>query len=482
MVQTTMKVEQHLKRREAGRLPSGGGSSTSWRPNVAKREDNKPMYKPKSDTKWEEPKQVAKDPDDENGFGAVVGELLVTRRILNTQHKEEEESQRENLFHTRCFVNGKVCSLIIDGGSCTNVASCEVMQKLGLSLLKHPHPYRLQWFNDCAEVRVNRRFVVPFSIGKYVDEEFDDLFSEELPQGLPPLRGIEHQIYLVSGSALPNRPAYRSNPEETKELQRQIRMREGDEWKTAFKTKYGFKNLDDHVEQLRVVLVTLRAEHLYANLKKCVFCTRELVFLGFVVSAQGVKVDEEKVSVIRDWPTPMSIGQTRSFHGLTSFYRSVGIGRVLMQGGRPVAYFSEKLSGASLNYPTYDKEFYVLVRVLETWQHYLRPKEFVIHTDHESLKHLKGQQNLNKRHAKWVAFVETFPYIIKYKKGKENVVADALSRRYALLSTLDFKFLGFEYVKELYASDPEFGDIYASCLHGPKDKFFMLDGYLFRER
>ncbi|XP_073120147.1 uncharacterized protein [Henckelia pumila] len=503
MVQMAMKVEHQLKRRGDGRLPSGRGSSTSWRPNIAKREDNKPVYKPKSDTKLEAPKQVSEsdgenyddmpalvDPDDEDEFGAVVGELLATRRILNTQHKEEEESQRENLFHTRCFLNGKMCSIIIDGDSCTNVASCKLVEKLGLTLVKHPHPYRLQWFNDCAEVRVNKRVVVPFSIGKYVDEEFllntsdiagdlpsnvisllqefDNLFPEELPQVLPPLRGTEHQIDLVTGSALPNRPAYRSNPEETNELQRQ-----GDEWKIAFKTNYELyewmvmpfgltnapntfmrlmnhvlrefigkfvvvyfddilvysKNLDDHVGHLRVILITLSAEHLYANLKKHVFCTSELVFLGFVVSAQGVKVDEENVSVIRDCPTPMSIGQIRSFHGLASFYRrfvkdfstlavpmtavikknipfhwgeeqeksfiitkkklintpllvlpdftntfeiecdasGVDIGGVLTQGGQPVEYFSEKLSGASLNYPIYDKEFYALVRVLETW-------------------------------------------------------------------------------------------------------------------
>ena len=68
----------------------------------------------------------------------------------------------------------------------------------------------------------------------------------------------------------------------------------------------------------------------------------------------------------------------------------IGIGVVLMQEKRPIAYFSEKLNGAILNYPTYDNELYALVRALETWQHYLWPKEFVIHTDHESLKHLKG--------------------------------------------------------------------------------------------
>ena len=98
------------------------------------------------------------------------------------------------------------------------------------------------------------------------------------------------------------------------------------------------------------------------------------------------------------------------------------------------------MSGPSLNYSTYDKELYALVRTLETWQNYLGPKEFVIHSDHESLKHIKSQAKLDHRHAKWVQFIETFPYVIKHKKGKENVIADALSRRYAMLSQLDFVF------------------------------------------
>ena len=79
---------------------------------------------------------------------------------------------------------------------------------------------------------------------------------------------------------------------------------------------------------------------------------------------------------------------------------NVRIGAVLMQEGHPIAYFSEKLKGVSLNYSTYDKELYALFRSLQTWQHYLLSKEFVIHSDHESLKHLKGQGKLNKRHAK----------------------------------------------------------------------------------
>jgi hypothetical protein len=144
----------------------------------------------------------------------------------------------------------------------------------------------------------------------------------------------------------------------------------------------------------------------------------------------------------------------------------VGIGGVLMQEGCPIAYFSEKLSGPTLNYSIYDKELYALVRCLETWQHYLLSKEFVIHSDLESLKHLKGQLKLKHRHANWSEFIESFPYIVKYKKGKDNVVADALSRQHVLLAELDIKVLGLECIKELYAHDLYFAAPYSKCSHG----------------
>ena len=303
------------------------------------------------------------------------------------------------------------------------------------------------------------------------------------------------------------------------------------------------KSLHDHVSHLQLVLDVLRKEKLYANLKKCTFCTDKLVFLGFVVSSKGIEVDEEKIKAIQEWPTLSSVNNFSSFHELTSFYRrfvkdfstiaapltevikknvtfkwgeeqenafqlikhklthapllalpnfskmfeiecdasGVGIGVVLMQEGRPLAYFSEKLSGAALNYPTYDKELYALVRVLGTWQHYLWPKEFVIRTDHESLKHLKSQHKLNKRHARWVEFIETFPYVIRYKQGKENVVVDALSRRYALISSLDAKFLDFEHIKEFYYDDHDFGEMYSACEKSAEGKFYKHEGFLFRE-
>ena len=89
---------------------------------------------------------------------------------------------------------------------------------------------------------------------------------------------------------------------------------------------------------------------------------------------------------------------------------------------------------------------------------------FFIHSDHESLKHLKGQGKLNKRHIKWVEFLEQFPYMIKHKKDKSNVVANALSRRYALFSTLETEFIGFEHIKELYEHDPDFASKCSGCV------------------
>jgi len=241
--------------------------------------------------------------------------------------------------------------------------------------------------------------------------------------------------------------------------------------------------------------------------KKGVFSIDHIEFIGFVVSSKGVHVDEKKVATIRNWPTPTNISEVRSLHGLANFYRrfvkdfstivaplneivnkdvvlkcgqeqayafetlrdklikapiltllnftktfdieyhasNIGIWAILLQEGHPIVYFSEKLKGSHLNYSTYDKEFYALVRALQNWQHYLFPKEFVIHSDHESLKYLKIQSKLNNIHAKWVEFIEKFPYVIKHKQGKSNVVVNALSRMHTLLNVLDIQYLGFDY-------------------------------------
>jgi len=364
----------------------------------------------------------------------------------------------------------------------------------------------------------------------------------------------------------------------------QIRIKEGDEWKTAFKTKFGLyewsvmpfgltnapntfmrlmnhvlrdgigkfvvvyfddilvysTSVESHIHHLREVL---RKNQLFANIDKCTFCVDSGVFLGFIVNKNGFHVDPSKIQPIQEWLTPKNVLEVRSFHGLASFYRrflpnfpslasplnelvqkdvtfywgekqenafqkikfiltnapilalpdftkpfelecdasGVGIGVVLIQGGHPIAYFSEKLHGATLNYPTYDKELYALIRALQTWEHYLVSQEFTIHSDHESLKYLKGQHKLNKRHAKWVEFLEQFQYVIKYKKGKSNIVADALSRKQLLISTLGAQILGFDNIIELYSQVPEFSSIYTKSQHKMQGGYYVNQGYLLRK-
>ena len=152
----------------------------------------------------------------------------------------------------------------------------------------------------------------------------------------------------------------------------------------------------------------------------------------------------------------------------------------MIQEGRPIAYFSEKLNRTRLNYSTYDREFYAIVKALETWSHYLKVQPFILHPDHESLKHINGQSKLNSRHDKWVEFLQSFTFSANYKAGKANIVVEALSRRCHLLAILEAKILGFEMVKPLYLEDPDLGDLYTECTQGPRGPFYIQDGFLFK--
>ena len=212
------------------------------------------------------------------------------------------------------------------------------------------------------------------------------------------------------------------------------------------------KSMQKYVDHLRSVFQALREQRLFANLQKCHFFIDNLVFLGYVVSSECIKMGPSKVEAIECWPIPKSIHTVRSFHGMVSFYRrfikhfstlvapitecmkvrvfkwtqeakesfesikrkmtiasvltlpnfskvfeldydasNVGIGAVLSQKGRPISLFSEKLNNAKRKYSTYDKEFYVVLQTLSHWNHYLLPKEFVLYLDHEALKYLRIQ-------------------------------------------------------------------------------------------
>jgi hypothetical protein len=104
------------------------------------------------------------------------------------------------------------------------------------------------------------------------------------------------------------------------------------------------------------------------------------------------------------------------------------IGVVLKQGGHPIAYHLETLSDAKRNCSTYDKEFYSLVQALKQWHHYILGKGKILHTDHHPLIFINSQTKINEqRHLKWVAYIQQFLLVIKYKKGTSNHMVDLLS-------------------------------------------------------
>ena len=298
--------------------------------------------------------------------------------------------------------------------------------------------------------------------------------------------------------------------------------------------------MDEHLSHLRNVLMALRKEKLFIARQKCEFGASEFLFLGYVVSASGLRVDPQKVEAVASWPTPTTISEVRSFHGLASFYwrfvynfsaimapitdcmksglflwtedaargftlikdkltsapilvlpdfeapfelhcdaSKLGIGAVLSQRGRPVAYYSEKLVGARGRYSTYDIEFYAVVQAIKHWRHYLAHKEFILFTDHVALKYLGTQDKISSRHASWTSYLQHFTFVIKHQSGKLNKVADALSRRHALVSTLRVSVLGMECFAELYQTDPFFSPILRDIDLGMRRDYTLVDGFIF---
>ncbi|KAJ9541941.1 hypothetical protein OSB04_028447 [Centaurea solstitialis] len=315
----------------------------------------------------------------------------------------------------------------------------------------------------------------------------------------------------------------------------QLRVKEADIHKTAFRTRYGHfeflmmpfgltnapaafmdlmnrvcrpmldrsvivfiddilvysKTKEDHVVHLREVLEVLRKERLYAKFTKCAFWLEEVQFLGHVVNREGIKVDPSKIEAVMSWEVPTSPAEIRSFLGLAGYYRRfiqdfskiavpltrltkksepfvwgseqqtafetlrqklceapvltlaegvedmtvycdasrLGLGCVLMQRGRVIAYASRQLKPHEANYPTHDLELAAVVFALKIWRHYLYGVKCTIYTDHRSLRYFLEQPNLNMRQRRWLDVVKDYDCEILYHPCKANVVADALSRK-----------------------------------------------------
>ncbi|KAJ4974055.1 hypothetical protein NE237_007229 [Protea cynaroides] len=253
------------------------------------------------------------------------------------------------------------------------------------------------------------------------------------------------------------------------------------------------KDMEAHTTHLRAALQRLRQEKLYAKFKKCEFWLKEVVFLGHVVSEDGIKVDPSKIAAIIGWEAPKSVVEIRSFLGLAGYCRrfvedysriavpltrltkkgekfiwtdecekcfqtlksrlvsapiltipvnavpftlytdasGLGIGCVLMQGEQVIAYASRQLKEHEKNYPTHDLELAVVIHAIKTWRHYLYGEKFQIKLDHKSLTYLFTQKDLNMKQRRWLELLKDYDCDIQYHPGKANVVANALSRKWA---------------------------------------------------
>jgi hypothetical protein len=248
---------------------------------------------------------------------------------------------------------------------------------------------------------------------------------------------------------------------------------------------------EEHVNHLKMVLQRLREHQLYAKLSKCEFWIDEVMFLGHIINKDGLAVDPKKVADILNWKAPTDARGIKSFIGMAGYYRRfiegfskiaipmiallgnkvkfkwtqkcqeafealkeklttvhvlvlpnvqkpflvycdacyTGLGCVLMQEGRVVAYSSQQLKVHEKNYPIHDLELAAVVHALKTWRHYLYGQKCDVYTDHKSLKYIFTQSELNMRQRRWLELIKDYELEIHYHPGKANVVADALSRK-----------------------------------------------------
>jgi hypothetical protein len=251
------------------------------------------------------------------------------------------------------------------------------------------------------------------------------------------------------------------------------------------------KNSEDHANHLHIVLQRLRDHHLYAKFSKCEFWLNTVKFLGHTISSDGISIDPSKVQEVIDWKPPTSVHQICSFLGLAGYYHhfipnfsrvakpmtellkkgvkfswdqkceeafhtlrahlttapvlaqpdvskpfdiycdasGIGLGCVLMQDNRVIAYASRALKTHEENYPTHDLELAAVIHALKIWRHHLMGTKCHIYTDHKNLKYIFIQADLNMRQRRWLELIKDYDLEVHYHPGKANVVADALSRK-----------------------------------------------------
>ena len=302
---------------------------------------------------------------------------------------------------------------------------------------------------------------------------------------------------------------------------------------------------EEHREHLEKVFSELRKHKLQINAKKSEFFLREIHYLGHIVSHNQVRMDPAKVQAIQEWPTPTSVHDVRSFLGLCSYYRrfirgfahvasplhdltrkkvtfqwgrkqkaafellkyllSHGlilivpdlskpfevhcdasgdcVGAVLNQEGHAVAYESRRLKNAELHASIYEKELLAVVHALSIWKHYLLGADFLIRTDHQSLRHFLSQKKLSEKQMRWANFLSMFHFQILHTSGSQNLVADALSRIPKVNTVTTAYHQELESLPEMYPDDPDFATIWKDLQNGNSiSPFSIKDGYMYHDQ
>ncbi|GKD08969.1 putative reverse transcriptase domain-containing protein [Tanacetum coccineum] len=183
------------------------------------------------------------------------------------------------------------------------------------------------------------------------------------------------------------------------------------------------RNKEEHADHLRIILELLRKEKLYAKFSKCDFWISIVQFLGHVIDSQGINVDPAKIEAVKNWASPTTPTEVRQFLGLAKTYEALilalpegnndfvvycdashqGLGAVLMQREKVIAYASRQLKPNEENYTTHDLELGAV--------------------------HILYQKELNMRQRRWLELLVDYDCEIRYHPGKANIVADALSRK-----------------------------------------------------
>ncbi|GJS37986.1 putative reverse transcriptase domain-containing protein [Tanacetum coccineum] len=254
----------------------------------------------------------------------------------------------------------------------------------------------------------------------------------------------------------------------------QLRVHEEDIPKTAFRTRYGHYEFQVTPFGLTnapaVILELLKKEESYVKFSKCEFWIPKVQFLGHVIDSQGIHVDPAKIESIKDWASSKTLTKIRQSLGLAGYYRRFikrfskiakpmtkliqekvafewalpqgaenfivycdashkGLGAVLMQNEKVIAYASRQLKIHEKNYTTHDLELGAVVFALKIWRHYLYGTKCTVFTDHKSLQHILDQKELNMRQHRWLELLSDYDCEIRYHPGKANVIADALSKK-----------------------------------------------------